>query len=103
MNEFPKDHPVSIMMEMIDTCKEREKIYGRAGFKKHGEVLKVFFPDGLNLETAEDFCRFIMVNNCLTKFCRYMENFKNGGHLDSIHDLAVYAALLESYDREMKE
>ena len=82
----------------LETARERGKVYGHGGFIEHGEVLRALFPDGLELRTPEEFSRFLLLNNCLTKFCRYAKQFKAGGHADSIHDLGVYAFLLEAFD-----
>lgn len=87
------------LREAIKTFEARDKVYGK-GFLKHGQVLKAMFPDGLTLTTETDFSRWVLFNMVLVKIMRYAENFLKGGHQDSIHDLGVYAFLLESHDEE---
>jgi hypothetical protein len=96
MNSSP-DVP-AILEAARKTFEERGKVYGHGGFAEHGQVLRALFPDGLLLSTAEEFSRFVLFNNLLTKFCRYAHNLKAGGHRDSVHDMGVYAFILEAYD-----
>jgi hypothetical protein len=58
------------------------------------------FPDGIELKTYEDWMRMQFVMLDVVKSTRYAQNFKNGGHADSVHDKIVYAAMLESTDAE---
>ena len=52
MNEF-KDAG-SILVEMGETFRERNKVYGD-NYKRVGEVMSVLFPDGVELKTVEDY------------------------------------------------
>lgn len=87
--------PDELLREAADLFAERNAVYGDSWFT-FGEVMKTFFPDGLKLETADDFSRFASWSMCLVKLERYAKNFENGGHLDSVRDLKVYAAILEA-------
>lgn len=92
------------MIEILErakaTYKERAAIYGK-GHYDHGKVMAALFPEGLKLESPEDFTRFATLNMMVAKMCRYTRNFANGGHRDSIHDLGVYAFLMEEVDGEL--
>lgn len=82
-----------ILQEMADTFRERNKVYGD-NYKRVGEVMKALFPNGVALKTAEDFNRWHLFELQIVKLTR----FANSGltHRDSIHDEAVYAAMVES-------
>lgn len=81
------------------TFEERGKVYGD-GYKKHGKIMKALFPSGLTLESADDFTRFGVFNAMVAKLNRYSENFENGGHADSVHDLAVFAIMQLDVDND---
>lgn len=82
-----------ILDEMADTFRERNKIYGD-NYKRVGAVMSAMFPHGVMLKTAEDFNRWHLFELQIVKLTR----FANSGltHQDSIHDEAVYAAMVES-------
>lgn len=81
----------------LETHFERGKIYGE-GYKVTGKIIKDLFPKGVVLKSADDFGRFWLVCTEISKLQRYCNNFSAGGHKDSIHDLGVYAFLLEELD-----
>jgi hypothetical protein len=83
-----------ILRECAATYEQRNKIYGD-NYKKFGHAMASIFPNGLDLRTAEDFNRLGIFIQCLSKLTRYSEALSRGGHQDSAHDLAVYAAMLE--------
>lgn len=87
------------------TSEERGKIYGdsRLNFDAIGKTLKGLFPEGIELTTHEDFARFCLVTMLAVKLARYTNNFHVGGHADSIHDLGVYAFILQDNDEWLKE
>jgi len=78
--------------------KERHEVY-KLGYEVHGQVMKVLFPDGLRLKTAEDFTRFYLFDNIVAKLVRVTTNLDHL-HKDSILDLGVYAFMLAQYDKD---
>lgn len=82
-----------ILAEMADTFRERNKVYGD-NYKRVGAVMMALFPQGMSLTSAEDFNKWHLFELMVVKLTR----FANSGltHQDSIHDLAVYAAMVES-------
>lgn len=82
-----------ILDEMADTFRERNKVYGD-NYKRVGDVMMALFPNGVVLRTAEDFNRWHLFELKIVKLTR----FANSGltHKDSVHDDAVYAAMVES-------
>ena len=59
--------------------------------------MKILFPKGLDLKTPADFNRYGALNLIITKLIRYCNNWEKP-HQDSIHDLGVYAFILETVD-----
>jgi hypothetical protein len=90
----------SLLREGAKTYEERNKVYGD-NYKNVGNVMKAMFPDGIKLETAEDFTRWHLLELKIVKLTRYANNFLTGGHLDSIHDDGVYSFMLEAIDKEL--
>jgi len=82
----------AILKAGAKTFEERGKVYGK-NYVTFGHVGKALWPDGVKLETPEDFIRHGILIQCLSKLTRYANNPK--GHKDSAHDLMVYAAMLE--------
>ena len=83
-----------ILRECASTYEERNKMYGD-NYKKFGAVMKAIFPEGVALYGVENFNRFGIFVQCVSKLTRYSESLNKGGHQDSAHDLSVYAAMLE--------
>jgi hypothetical protein len=91
--------PNEILHAAAKTQADKDAEYG-AAWRKFGPQLKAMFPGGLTLKTDRDFGRFALFIQAMGKLGRYAANFSQGGHQDSIRDLAVYAAILESYDSD---
>tara|TARA_R110000751_G_scaffold63356_2_gene130794 strand:+ start:345 stop:623 length:279 start_codon:yes stop_codon:yes gene_type:complete len=82
--------------EALKTAKQREEQYGHS-YLIQGEIMKILFPKGLDLKTPEDFNRYGALNLIVTKLIRYCNKWEKP-HQDSIHDLGVYAFILETVD-----
>jgi hypothetical protein len=82
-----------ILIDMAQTYMERNKVYGD-NYKRVGDVMKALFPNGVAINTPEQFTVWHLFELMVVKMTR----FANTGlsHQDSIHDLAVYAAMVES-------
>jgi hypothetical protein len=63
-----------------------------------GRLMEIVFPEGLTLANARDFNRAALFFHIWNKILRYGHNFKNGGHVDSLRDISVYAAMLREID-----
>ena len=81
------------------TYVQRNKQYGNS-YKMHGKVIEALFPKGIRLDSVEDHNRYAIINTIVGKLNRYCNNFKTGGHQDSIHDIGVYSFMLEELDAE---
>ena len=86
-----------ILAEMADTYRERNKVYGD-NYKLVGDVMMALFPNGVKLETAEQFNIWHLFELIVVKITRFANSDLQ--HEDSIHDLAVYAAMVESLIRK---
>ena len=78
---------------------ERNKMYGD-NYKQFGRIMNAMFPRGILLHTPDEHNRFGIFVQMLSKMTRYSENFKKGGHKDSLDDLAVYTMMLQELDAE---
>lgn len=83
----------SILIGMASTFRERNAVYGD-NYEKVGDVMMAVFPNGVNLNSREEFIRWHLFELLIVKLTR----FTNSGltHNDSIHDIAVYAAMIEA-------
>jgi hypothetical protein len=86
-----------ICYEALDLHYDNSKKYENA-YKEHGNIMKAIFPNGIELKTADDFCRYSLFDIIISKLHRYSKNFLDGGHQDSIRDAGVYALMLEEVD-----
>ena len=85
---------------MANTFEERNKLYGD-NYIVVGKVMAALFPDGVKINSSDDQVRYHLFSWMVGKLTRYAANWENG-HPDSIHDLAVYTAMLEEFDQRIK-
>jgi len=90
-----------MLCSAADIYEQRNKIYGNNYFR-FGTVAREILGN-IELKSAEDFNRFGILVQILAKITRYGENFKRGGHDDSLDDLAVYAMMLKELDIAARE
>ena len=81
---------------------ERNKLY-KNNYMHLGHMIAAMFPEGLILKTPEEFNRFALFLMLAHKQSRYAHSLLNGGHIDSLDDMSVYAQMLQEYDGLMKE
>lgn len=81
-----------VLEEAARTFRERNAVY-KDNANVVGKVMVALFPNGVKLETAEDFHMWHLFELLIVKLTR----FTNSGltHQDSILDLTVYGAMLE--------
>lgn len=79
---------------------ERNALYGD-NYKNFGKVMVGMFPRGIVLKTEDDFTRFGLFVQAISKDTRYANQFTNGGHVDSLDDGAVYRQMLNEVDHEI--
>ena len=88
-----------MLRSAAETYEQRNKLYGD-NYKRFGDVMLALLPNGVKLETKDDWNRFGVFFHVVGKVTRYAANIDTGGHQDSAHDLAVYAAMLEELTQE---
>lgn len=78
---------------MANTYRERNLVYGD-NYKVVGEVMKSLFPNGMELQEVDDYNIWHLFELMIVKITRFANS--NLSHKDSIHDAAVYAAMVEA-------
>lgn len=89
---------VASLHAAADIFEERNKVYGD-NFLHFGKTMAGIFPRGLKLETEEEFNRFCIFVQVVSKATRYGQSFKRGGHQDSLDDISVYSQMLAEIDK----
>lgn len=81
-----------VLQDMANTFRERNEVYG-SNYEMVAPMMAVLFPDGVpsELVTRHQFHLFELI---LVKLSRFA--ISGLTHQDSIHDLAVYGAMIES-------
>jgi len=92
-NSSPPLTVPEILEQAAETYRQRHLVYGD-NYKNYGKLMKALFPQGLKIETEQDWIQLGLIHNCTTKLARYA-GAGSEGHKDSAHDLSVYAAMLE--------
>ena len=88
-----------MLRELSSLYEERNSLYGD-NYKLHGVTMQGFFPNGIRLGTVKDYNRYSIFKEIVTRLGRYAYNFENGGHVDSLNDISVYAQMLQELDSE---
>lgn len=103
MNDRPNESFVTNQLrKAADIYEERNALYG-ANYKHFGEAMVGIFPQGVTLNTVDDFNRFGIFVQVISKATRYGQMFNRGGHPDSLDDLSVYSQMLQELDHEISE
>lgn len=82
-----------ILEEAGRTFRERNAVY-KDNAEVVGKVMAALFPNGVKLRTAEDHKMYHLFELVIVKLTRFTQSGLT--HTDSIHDLAVYAAMCEN-------
>ena len=99
---------VGVLERMQKTFVERGNRYGDS-CSRAGSVLKALLPNGVRVTSEADFTQMAILGIIAHKLCRHLNDTRfddapvplsSLGHQDSLHDLAVYCAILE--DQMMK-
>lgn len=86
------------LIAVMATCRERRAAYGPSEVR-FGEIMLAMFPEGLTLRTREDWIRYGIFHQLVSKLSRYCKDF-HAPHLDSSHDFVGYGAMLAAEDRK---
>jgi hypothetical protein len=90
-----------ILDEAAKTFKQRNSLY-KDNYKHSGNAFLSIFPGRKMpvVKNERDANRLILLQMAVGKLMRYAYNFEEGGHQDSVHDAAVYCAMLEELTEE---
>lgn len=89
---FPAPTVPEIMRDMASTFEERNRVYG-SNYKMVGPIMKILFPEGVPPEVLHS-DQFHLFELKIVKLSRFA--ISGLTHIDSIHDDAVYSAMIES-------
>ena len=89
---------LDILKGSTDTFNERNDTYGST-FLNFGKIMKVLYPNGLMIEDVNGWNRLAILMQIITKLMRHTKEPGNP-HIDSIHDVIVYAAMEEMLSKE---
>jgi len=84
--------------EAAAVFRQRNALY-KDNYKQFGTWVQPLLKS-VELKTADDFTRMGLLVQVLNKVSRYMQQFNEGGHSDSLTDLAAYAMMLKQVDAE---
>lgn len=93
MGKLVKKSPSDILAAGVKTFKERRAVYGD-NYKRVGAVMAALFEDGLGAITPEEHMKVEIMYCLVIKLTRFANSDMH--HKDSIHDLVVFAAMMES-------
>lgn len=84
----------------IATTQARHAVY-KDGYKRQIAVLHALFPEGFAADSIEGWTNLWFLFTLTTKLTRYAVSLEDGKpHLDSAHDLGVYAFMAEKSIKE---
>lgn len=93
--------PEQVLKEMLMTRRSKAAEYSGDTADKAGAIMAIIFPKGVYLSTPEEFECFSIFNQMIGKFIRF--GATRMSHVDSVHDLGVYSAMLEATIRTNME
>jgi len=89
--------PSEKLRTMAELYEIKNQEYG-SDYHRHGQLMSVLFPKGVTLNTTSHFGRYAILTMIVAKLGRYVNNFYEDGHSDSLNDIIVYAAMLQELD-----
>jgi hypothetical protein len=88
-----------LMESALATFRDRRSSYGNS-IDKFGEVMHALFPQGLGIDGPQQWAWLGLMVQVVHKLTRYSNSYYDQSSHDSIHDLGVYAFLLQELDRK---
>lgn len=87
--------PADCLQAGVALFKQRNHTY-REAYIAFGDVMAALYPDGINISGADRFAELGILVQIVSKITRMTGNKDLAIHRDSVSDLKVYAAMLES-------
>jgi hypothetical protein len=97
----PKTVP-EMLRDAAEIYEQRNTVYGD-NYKNFGKWVNGLFPHGIMAFGEHDINRLGVLVQILSKLSRYVQNFGDGGHKDSLDDLVVYVMMLQELDNERRQ
>jgi hypothetical protein len=91
-------HTISNLSKALETYRTRNRVYGN-NYKRFGVIMQALYPKGVTINTVHQWNRFGIILQKISKLSRYVTD-PLSGHIDSIHDDAVYSFMLQELDSE---
>jgi|TARA_R110002096_G_scaffold404993_4_gene602906 hypothetical protein len=93
--------PDESLEELANLYRQRNQLYGD-NYKNFGNVVSSLFPDGIHVDGASNINRLSVLFHIIDKVTRYIANFNDGGHEDSLDDISVYSQMLKELDNDQR-
>lgn len=87
--------PADCLANGVALFKQRNQTY-REAYIGFGDVMAALYPEGLTVSGPDRFAELGVLIQIVSKVTRMTGNKDMAIHLDSVRDLKVYAAMLES-------
>lgn len=87
--------PADCLEAGVALFRQRNKTY-REAYIAFGDVMAALYPEGINISGADRFAELGILVQIVSKITRMTGNKDLAIHRDSVSDLKVYAAMLES-------
>ncbi len=86
-----------MLRESAAVYEQRAAIYGD-NYKLFGDVMAAMFPHGMTVVSPSDWNRLGAFVQVMSKMTRYANQWRKGGHPDSLVDTSVYTTMLRELD-----
>lgn len=91
--EPPAFTAAEVLAQMSATFRERNAVYKDNAIMV-GNVMAALFPNGITVASPAEFEKFHLFELMIVKLTRFV--LSDMQHIDSVHDAAVYAAMIEA-------
>jgi len=91
---------MEVFKEMAATFEERGAVY-KDDYVDFAKLLTVLFPGGPTIKSEMEWIKFDFLCRILSKVTRFTQSGMT--HIDSTHDIAIYAAMLEALLLEIRD
>jgi hypothetical protein len=92
---------VNRLRASADIFEQRAAVY-KDNYRAVGRVMEALFPDGHTQLEQGDHNRWHLFELVIVKLTRYVNNYDDGGHEDSLDDMIVYLSMLGQLDAEKR-
>ena len=97
------------LKEAIKTTQARHAVYGNESpglesYERSAAIVLAMFPNGVHLTSAVQVSTFSFLFMIVSKLGRFAQSLdSNAPHQDSMHDIGIYAFMLERYVKDQRK